>query len=197
MKLKINLPEFDGFYNSIFEDLFEISNDLENSGDVTAEQYENINWSEVHKLTAEDYLSNFVHYYRSDLLKFGINFIYFEGLESPKYYNYSTDKINCVVDFNVKVFKVTVLDFINDNRKEFEQFVKDNYSSYSGFISFYSNDVAVWEQQYIKKVNKDNCIFEGFLLFIMQHALQYDKDYINSMTIENKHNFLTFNKLAA
>lgn len=60
----------------------------------------------------------------------------FEQLESPKYYNYSTDRI----------FASIPLRQINKIRKEVEknkkwpQYIKENFSSYDGFSSNYEND---------------------------------------------------------
>jgi hypothetical protein len=192
MKLSINLPQFDGFYNSVFDDIFEISEDLESYGDVTQSEYDNINWDAVHNSIGKSYIDAFETDYKTELLFFGIKSITFEKIDSPKFYNFSTDKLVCLVDFNVKIFKSAVLDFISKNQKEFKIYATEKYKSYSGFISFYSEFSEVWTKEYIKKVTTDNCIFEGFLEFIMVHSMEYDKESINSQILEKTHEFLTF-----
>jgi hypothetical protein len=73
---------------------------------------------------------------------FGINCgIKFEEIISPREYNFTNDSINCEIifkDFN------QVLNLLKENEETFRDFVKYNYSSRSGFISFYSNDSDEW-----------------------------------------------------
>jgi len=195
MKLEINFPIFDGFYHSVFDDIFEVSDDLESYGDVSQSEYDLIDWKKVHHSIGAGFISEVESYYKKELLSFGINSLNFVSVDSPKYYNYSTDKLVCNIDFNRNTFKSTVLEFIKENYSDFETFVKDNYSSYDGFISFYSNDAAVWLNDYIKKITTDNCIFEGFLLFILEHSIQFDNEYINDKILCNIHEHLHFTEL--
>lgn len=59
---------------------------------------------------------------------------------SPKYYNFSTDEMVFDVTFN----KRKVKQYAKDYRDEFNQFLKDNYSSYDGFCSMTSNNYNEW-----------------------------------------------------
>ena len=60
------------------------------------------------------------------------------GMHSPKYYNYDTDRVLVDVDYNfiqlVKYCKHT-------NKDRFNQYLKDKYTSYDGYISFVENNV--------------------------------------------------------
>jgi len=192
MKLEINFPIFDGFYNSVFDDLFEISDDLDNYGDVSQAEYDLTNWNETHKQIAAGFISEVESYYKKELLSFGITSLNFVKVDSPKQYNFTTDKLVCEVVFNCYTFKNTVLEFIRENYSDFQNFIKENYSSYSGFISFYSNDPQIWLSEYIKKINSDNVIFEGFLHFVLIYSIQFDNEYINDKVLSDKHSFLTF-----
>lgn len=192
MKLEINFPIFDGFYNSVFDELFEISDNLDNYGDVSKAEYNLINWSETHKQIAAGFISEVESYYKKELLSFGITSLNFVKVDSPKQYNFTTDKLVCEVVFNCYTFKNTVLEFIRENYSDFQNFIKENYSSYSGFISFYSNDPQIWLSEYIKKITSDNVIFEGFLHFVLIYSIQFDNEYINDKVLNNKHDFLTF-----
>lgn len=192
MNLQINFPIFDGFYNSVFDDLFEISDDLESYGDISQTEFDSIDWAKVRQSIGAGFISEIETYYKKELLSFGITSLKFFSVDSPKYYNYSTDKLICNIDFNRNTFKNTVLEFIKENYFDFQNFIKENYSSYSGFVSFYSNDPQIWLSEYSKKISSDNVIFEGFLKFVLIHSIQFDNDYINDKILCSKHEYLQF-----
>lgn len=62
----------------------------------------------------------------------------YAGMNSPKYYNYDTDRVLIDVDYNfiqlVKYCRYT-------NKGKFNQYLKDNFTSYDGYISFVENNV--------------------------------------------------------
>ena len=64
----------------------------------------------------------------------------YENTVSPKYYNFSNDSINCEIEFNDKLLQ----EFINNNKEKFKEYITSRYTSCSGFISSYSNDVENW-----------------------------------------------------
>ena len=53
---------------------------------------------------------------------------------SPREYNFKTDIINLDVTIDIKKLNVTLKELETD--KKFHKFLKDNYSSYDGFMSF-------------------------------------------------------------
>ena len=60
------------------------------------------------------------------------------GMSSPRYYNYETDKVLIDVDYNfIKLVKYCR----HTNKDKFNQYLRDNYTSYDGFISFVENSV--------------------------------------------------------
>ena len=60
------------------------------------------------------------------------------GMHSPRYYNYETDKVLIDIDYNfIKLVKYCR----HTNKDKFNQYLKDNYTSYDGFISFVENSV--------------------------------------------------------
>ena len=60
------------------------------------------------------------------------------GMSSPRYYNYDTDRVLIDIDYN---FIALVKYCRHTNKDKFNQYLKDNYTSYSGFISFVENSV--------------------------------------------------------
>lgn len=67
---------------------------------------------------------------------------------SPKAYNFATDNI----DLEVKYNKTKVRQYAKANRKEFNQFLKERYSSYDGFHSHTANNFEQWLEDF----NEDN-----------------------------------------
>ena len=63
----------------------------------------------------------------------------YAGMHSPRYYNYDTDRVLIDIDYNfIKLVKYCK----HTNRDKFNQYLKDNYTSYSGYISFVENSVS-------------------------------------------------------
>ena len=77
-------------------------------------------------------------------LGLGITDIKVVGMYSPKYYNHSTDTLNFDLITNDK-FTDNIIDVINNLEPneiaDLSKFLKDNYSSYDGFISFTDNNI--------------------------------------------------------
>lgn len=66
----------------------------------------------------------------------------FSGLTSPKYYNFSTDRVFARVSFDGVQ---TLFDRHKaDGFKVFGEILKERFTSYDGFISHYSNKVEAW-----------------------------------------------------
>ena len=63
----------------------------------------------------------------------------YAGMSSPRYYNYDTDRVLIDIDYNfIKLVKYCK----HTNRDKFNQYLKDNYTSYSGYISFVENSAG-------------------------------------------------------
>jgi len=128
------LPIFPGFYNSLIEGDFEIDQFLYEN-DLT---YENINFD--FKNYSIDVSKKACYYIEKQLKDFGILSIQFQELISPKYYNFSTDSINCEIEIEPEKIRW----YIHNNFENFREYIYDNYSHKSGFISSYSNQSCDW-----------------------------------------------------
>lgn len=60
----------------------------------------------------------------------------FVKLHSPKYYNFETDKIEAEIEVDWQA----LIDWVKDNTYLFSEYLKNNFSSYDGFISFVPNN---------------------------------------------------------
>lgn len=73
----------------------------------------------------------------------------FKGLEfyslySPREYNFETDRVLAVVKYDREALETLLFE---EYRESFNEFLRANYSSRSGFISFVPNNIEEWERK--------------------------------------------------
>ena len=127
------------FYESIFSDAYEDKFDEDNGGYLTAKNATNEEW--------EDYKKEVSNYYAQELFdalpleKMGIESYDKDSIKcvSPKFYNYSSDTIYITLNINENKFMQFYLQEIY-NAPSFEEYLKENFTSYDGFMSNHSNN---------------------------------------------------------
>jgi len=139
LTFKTFLPIFPGFYNTIFEPC----EDSLIEDDKTYDDYK-FNYDKYRNDVAIETTKAIQNKLNEILNTTEKNFnIIFETIVSPKFYNYSNDSINVTINTNKKTIN-NILNYLKNNQKEFEIYIKDNFTSYDGFISFYSNNSKDW-----------------------------------------------------
>lgn len=146
---------FSGFYNSIHDDaLTQAVSDLsaDDHGDPQIEDlYDHVNWGKLCIDYSKLYLAEFNDYFAD---KTGIKLrARFDELSSPREYNFTTDRIFANISQRtvLKLWKAV-------DKKRFAAAVKDQFTSYDGFISFYSpyaanwGDVRTWDHNQVWKL---------------------------------------------
>lgn len=142
---KTFLPVFRGFYENPFwefnyeyiEDaIYEIrkENGLHSEIDINDL---NINYKEYEKNIAIQLCDGL----QSELSEY-IEKITLESVYNPKAYNFRTDIINITIIPKIEKIKA----FIYENKNAFIEYLKEKYTGYDGFISFYSNDFSEWQE---------------------------------------------------
>lgn len=129
---------FGGFYESIHSGTIDqaeemlFQNDRGDANGGLSERFFRIcNYSCVFQNYAKDYAANFAHLYEIDLK--------FESLSSPREYNFTTDRIFCTISRKeVRRLRREV------DPEALAKVAKRSFTSYDGFHSFYSPDVASW-----------------------------------------------------
>jgi hypothetical protein len=147
-KIKTWLPVFHGFYGSGLEqdndldclvfvepDCEELDKDYKQW--LLDEVTDFIDYSSYHKALAEAICGGVCDELESHEL---IKDYEFESLSSPKYYNFSNDSINVIVEVDIE----SLITQCEEKIEEFTEYLKERYTSCSGFISSYSNDPQVW-----------------------------------------------------
>ena len=138
MKTKIKefetfLPVFPGFYGTLYE--FNEDNYLYEEGltydmiTVDYKQYEN------------DIIQSFCDVL-PDFCPF-IKQITLQEICSPKEYNFRNDSANVIIKIDVLALRK----YLNANIESLREYLKGKYTSCSGFISSYDNDVNIWIEE--------------------------------------------------
>jgi hypothetical protein len=131
---------FSGFYDSIHSYYLERSL-IDDEECKSAEQYEaesnKIDWKAAHIDYAKAYTKAL-----SKLLK--IEFVFSE-LESPREYNFTTDRIFCEISDDA--YRSIFANAVGNHKAALAELVRARFSSRPGFISHYSSYLDDWLRQ--------------------------------------------------
>ena len=139
---------FQGFYESIFEQgldnveeylLDPLAEEYQTTPKIVAEAlYYATDYRKAYIDVAKAYVDEFNDYLKSEH-NLDLDLV-FESLDSPKEYNFATDRIFCTIsEENVRKLRSAVPD------DELRIAIKSRFTSRSGFISSYPNDLDDWD----------------------------------------------------
>jgi hypothetical protein len=160
------LPVFPGFYNTAFEPDEESEIDSIDSkrseNNLEPLEFDDLDFD--YDSYRNDICVNATEYIEEMLKELGIvKSINFEKLVSPREYNFANDSIN----IEVELIPEKLAEYVNANFEAFEKYIKDEYSSYDGFMSNYSNDANEWKEE-----------TENFSMFGNSHQLGAVLDFV-------------------
>ena len=155
-KLESTIP-FDGFYESFISDdidhqigqQIEWDSDIydlnEDEQQVLEDSYLSVNRSSFYNQIAEHYTDLYIDALNERLKGFTLKATY-KCLESPREYNFETDRIFIDIerDHAIGFIKYTIKNY----KKELENKIKERFTSRSGFWSHYKNGLDLWTQDY-------------------------------------------------
>lgn len=107
-----------------------------------------MNWRSAFAAVASDYSECFDTWASGELRKhfdlrksFALK-LKFEELDSPKYYNYGTDRIFCTIPQSVavKLFGLS----LSDGHQTLAALIAERFTSRPGFLSSYDNTLSAW-----------------------------------------------------
>ena len=134
---------FAGFYCSIHDEeldraLEQIFADRETGCDVNSDLVDlardAIDWQAVHEAYALEYVKSLGADYDLNLT--------FDGMSSPKYYNFETDRIFATIDRETLARMLRAVP-----RKALRKRIRERFASRDGFISHYPRDLSDWPRQ--------------------------------------------------
>ena len=90
----------------------------------------------------------------------------------------------------MKQLQISIPNFYGfyESLESFKDFIKEKYSSRSGFHSFYPNGCEVWMTEYLTDENIDNGIVEGYLEFLQDD----DMDSLIYEVIDNSYELINY-----
>lgn len=198
-KLETTIP-FEGFYNSF------ISADIENEIELDTEYYSelydlnefeeellcnsflNINSYKFYNQIAKDYTNFYIDALNEKLKGFTLKATY-KCLESPKEYNFETDKIFIEIEENHCIEFIKYI--IQNYKKELENKIEDRFRSRSGFISFYKNSIDLWTKDFKEwDCNMIGTCFELFDIEEDEDIVYSLREYLSETISENLYNTL-------
>lgn len=180
VELEINLPIFPGFYSGYLK-IEELVDE-----ETLNELNEDYDWNKFLENTARIYYDLFIEFLPKPLKE--ILTFEFIQLFQPRFYNYSTDKIVCMVTFDKTLFIHYFL--INMDKELFENHLLVEFTSRDGFVSWYSNDLDEWLYKLILDCDVDNIIFETMLEHILY--MRYESIYPSKDSILDEERVLEY-----
>lgn len=175
MQQETFLPVFPGFYSTIFEpEMIEAEEREYLSLDCLEDEDFNYGWAaDAMVKCIEDKL-------RDEGYEMSVHF---QQLMSPREYNFRNDSIDVIIDFTEDDLK-KIRQCLIKNIDEFSQYLKDNYTSYDGFISSHSTIPDEW----VYTFHKDKHKLGAVLNFLLQFVHYYDEsDLHNDLTYFGEH----------
>jgi len=181
MKVETYLPVFPGFYGTLFEpeedqEIDSINYNRSEKGlpEIT---YDDCKWDyEEHRNRVARACCGVIEHELKGIIDKNID-ITFQDIHSPREYNFTNDSINVEIDLDINKTK----EYLKENEDEFAEFLKERFTSRSGFISFFSNQVIDW-YNLIDNQEKYETVIGSVLDFILENeGYRHDNLYEDVM----------------
>ena len=169
-KVESYLPIFPGFYNTLFQ---------ANEESVIEDPYKFDDYDFDYKKYEKHVGEKATEVVEEWLEDFDIK-IKFQEISSPREYNFGNDSINVEYTLGKDSMK-KIINYLKEHREEFEQSLKERYTSRSGFISSYSNDVDEWISD-LKSGNDFSHRLGSVLEFILTNEGRDDEELYNDVS---------------
>lgn len=180
--IKTFLPIFPGFYGTIFN----YENEEEDIEYYNEENKTDLNYSDFkfdyqgHNQRVSEKCVEVIE--RELQYHFPSIKIEFEELYSPKYYNYSNDVINVTITISNADFEEFIMYIGLTWSNEFKTYLKEHFTSTSGFTSFVENKSETWLNEYLKEDHERFAMcFEQSLQFILENEDFTTDDLYNGL----------------
>jgi hypothetical protein len=185
--VEINLPFFDGFYESIYYNSDSIYNDFHDYEDDYKEQYGDDVTDDDFDIEYKEYTQDVCKEFTEQFFDLAPKFIEkleFVEMTSPAYYNFETDKIYANATLSDD-WREQVLKFMRDNKDWLSERIKKDWTSYDGFMSFMDNTYDAW----LTRFETEEDIDPRYLSTIVGYIMMKENDDIRwtlaECTLEN------------
>jgi len=197
-KLESTIP-FEGFYNSFIS--ADIENEIDSLTQYYSESYElndndeqllsnsflSVNNNNFYNEICKDYVSFYIDKLNERIKDFTLKGTY-KCFISPREYNFETDRVFIEIEENHCIDFIKYI--IKNYKKELDKKIKERFTSRSGFISFYENNLEFWTNNY--KELDCNMIGTCFEVFDLEEEdIVYSlREYLSETISENLYNTL-------
>lgn len=173
--MEIELPFFEGFYESRYYnydmEYYEIREDIDHlrelyGDDKSEDDFELDFGAYTHEVCIE-FVNAFANY-TPEFVK-GVSF---SETSSPRYYNFSTDKIYAYIELE-DGWKDKVIGFMDANREWLDKRISDEWTSYDGFMSFMDDTFSEWRARFTNDTYDERyvaCMIGYMMLKENQHV---------------------------
>jgi hypothetical protein len=183
-------PHFSGFYEY---ELFQQYDELSGIEDDNPELYEElekldlvdaffkevdkqIDWNKTYNNISKHLVDNVY----TDLIGEWVKNIEFDHLYSPRFYNYGSDEIYIKIKLTDEQLEKIEAYCFHENRKDFDKYLRDNFTDRDGFWSFIPNNIWDFEKEYYNYKQEESEQYETDLgiLFDVLYFKNTEKHYV-------------------
>lgn len=160
----LQLPSFGGFYESIWynsdTEYWEFKERGIEEGDGWI-----VKWADLYESVGKSYCEC----WEEKLKAMGLNVkLSFDEVVSPKYYNFETDRIFALLEFDrIKEFRRILKGLWTKWEKDLAKIIRENHTSYDGFVSFMDNDYKEWEDRLFRYGNLPDSLYLSYALYYL------------------------------
>lgn len=133
--------------------------------DFKAEEFQNYQIE-----TCKDWVSEMAKQIKGNPI--GLKILGYAGMSSPREYNFRTDRISVLINVNLSKLKKICF---TDNSAEFNKYLADNWTSYSGFISFIPNNLYRFKDKYINRPNSRDELTQIMIEWYLLKFIDFDE----------------------
>lgn len=162
----IELVGFEGFYQTIWDSAFEVS-DYEYRNEVVEDKDFTFDNDSYQKAVCEAYTQQWERWLQQYVCKdIKLSFV---GVQHPLAYNFSTDTIQAKIGLSDDA-KNEIITKLENHREEIAGWIKENHSSCDGFWSFLSNDIKDWNRAALFSHKSDHQ--EAYLAYMLYYIVK-------------------------
>lgn len=162
----IDLVSFEGFYQTIWDSAFEIS-DYEYQNYVVEDEDFIFDNDSYQKAVCEAYTQQWERWLQQYICKdIKLSFV---GVQHPLAYNFSTDTIQVKIGLSNEA-KKAIIAKVKNHREKIATWIKENHSSCDGFWSFLSDDIKDWNRTALFSHKSDRQ--EAYLAYMLYYIVK-------------------------
>lgn len=162
----IDMVSFEGFYQTIWDSTFEIS-DYEFQNEVVEDKDFIFDNASYQKAICEAYTQQWERWLQQHICQdIKLSFV---SVQHPLAYNFSTDTIHAKIGLTSEA-KEAIIVKVRNHREKIATWIEKNHSSCDGFWSFLSDDIKDWDRAALFNHTSDRQ--EAYLAYMLYYIVK-------------------------